>query len=206
MSSTSQAIRPGRIWYALAAIVLAGGIAVFVILLVSFITDLTGMARSMTRVVAPGTFDITLDQPGNYTLFDEYQSVVDGQVYHNPGGLGGLTCTLTDKATGRKIPLIAASTTATYTTGAYAGRSVFDFTIPSPGVYTLTAQYARGAGGSQAVLSIDHGFLGGIVGSIIKMFGAIGVLTVSIVLSILIFVLTIVRRNRASRRLQENPA
>ena len=178
----------------------------FAVLLVDFVTGLTGMAQSLTRVVAPGTFDLNLDKPGQYTVFHEYESVVGGQVYSNPGGLDGLTCTLTDKATGRSIPVVAASASATYSMGSYAGRSVFDFTIPSPGVYTLTAQYAGGAAGSQAVLSIGHGFMGSVVGQILKLFVAIGALIFSILLSTLIFILTIVRRNLAWRRLRENAA
>ena len=206
MNSPAQQIRPSRVWYAVAALVLAAGATVFVILLVSFITGITALPQSMTRVIAPGAFDIKLDKPGDYTIFDEYQSIVGGRVFSNSGRLAGLSCTLTDKATGRNIPIAPASSSATYTTGSFAGRSLFEFTAPAAGVYTLTAEYSGVPAAPQSVLAIGQGFMKDILVSIIKMFVAIGTLVLSLLLSILIFVLTLIRRSQAIRRLQKYTA
>jgi hypothetical protein len=201
MESAAQNIRPRRIWYGVAAIVLGAGVAVFLFLLIGFINGLAGMPRSMIRVVAPGSFDIRLDKAGEYTIFDEYQSVMGGRVYSHSGGLSGLTCTLTEKATGRSIPLTAPGGSETYSMGSYAGRSLFEFTIATPGDYRLSAEYG-GAGGPDAVLAIGHGFLGNLMRLMAELFAGVGTLIVSVLLAVVIFIITIVRRSVAKRRVQ----
>jgi hypothetical protein len=201
MESAAQDIRPGRMWYGVAAIVLGAGVAVFVVLLIGFINGIAGMPRSMIRVVAPGSFDVTLDKAGAYTIFDEYQSVMGGRVYSHSGGLSGLTCTLTEKATGRSIPLTAPTGSETYSMGPYAGRSLFAFNIATPGDYTLSAEYG-GAGGPDAVLAIGHGFMGNLMRLMAELFAGVGTLIVSVLLAVVIFIITIVRRNVAMKRLR----
>ena len=192
-------VTPSRWYYVLAGVVLAAGLAGFSLLLFNGLSSLTG---GLSQMVVPGQHELVLSETGGYTVFHEYQSVVGNKVYSMAqGGLPGLQCGLSYKATGEQIPLSQSAVNSTYSMGSRSGVSVFNFRIDSPGTYVFSAQYAAGEEGPEAVLSVGHGFvkqlLVTIFGCLAVMFGALGATAA-------IAVITFVKRQRARKRLQGN--
>ena len=188
---------PSRWYYVLAGLVLGAGLAGFGLFLFHGISGLTG---GMTQVVVPGEHELTLSKTGAYTVFHEYQSVVDKKVYSmTQGAISGLQCSLRSKLSGEEIPLTQSGMNATYSMGSRSGVSVLDFRIDSPGIYVLSAAYSPGSEGPETVLSVGQGFLKQllltILGSIGIMFGAVGG-------AVAIAATTFVKRRKSRKQIQ----
>lgn len=190
-------IRPGRWLYVLAVLILAAGIASFVYLLT---TNITGIANSNQQMVVPGSGEIVLDKPGEYTIFHEYESVSEGRIYSSHPSLGGLKCSLYDKYANQEIKLFVPWGSSKYEVGGRKGVSVFVFTIDKPGTYVLSAQYDKNTDGPKTVLAVGQGFGGKLL---VTIFGGIGILFVSIAAFIIIIMVTSRKRRKNRLELQE---
>ena len=74
----SKTVAPGRVWYVVAVALLVLGLTGTRY----FITTRFGTIEAkLTRFVVPGTVELTLEQPGSYTIYHEPNSVVDGRYY-----------------------------------------------------------------------------------------------------------------------------
>ena len=93
------------------------------------------------QIVVPGSSDITLPQPGEYTIFYEYRSMVDNRIYSTDQDIPGIIVNIVSKDTGDEIPLSTPSTSSTYTIGGRSGIGLFDFSIDKPGIYEISASY-----------------------------------------------------------------
>ena len=98
-----QKIKPGRWMYLLALVMFANAVGAIVWAIPNLVGGIGEMAG--VQIVVPGTTEVTLDKPGNYTLSHEYQSVVNGKRYSTQGAISDLKCTLRSPATGREVPL-----------------------------------------------------------------------------------------------------
>jgi len=193
---SDQNIKPSRWYYALAVIVFIIGSALFAWLLFK---NLSGLTDRLMQVIVPGTAVITLNEPGKYTIFYEYQSVVGNRVYSTGQNLSGLECALISKATGSPVPLSRSSTNSTYSVGGRSGVSVLDFTVKEPGTYEFSAWYSEGQEGPQIVLAIGHGFTGKLLKIIL---GGLAILFVSIAIGVVIAVVTFSKRRKAKGQVQ----
>ena len=113
-------------------------------------------------MVVPGQHELTLSKTGRYMVFHEYRSVVGNRAYSMaPGGLSGLQCTLSSKATGEQIPLSRSRSTMKerYSMGLRSGVLLLEFRVVSPGTYVFSAQYPAGQEGASGVLSVVHGYV-----------------------------------------------
>ncbi len=182
---------PSRWSYILAALIVLGGLVTFGVFL---FTGLTG-ATPAIQVIVPGRSELRLTEPGEYTVFHEYQTLIGGQVYSTSAGLD-LECRLASAASGSSIPLAGASASTTYSIGGRSGRSIWEFGIAEPGGYALDCSYASGAEGPETVLAIGHGTLEKIVTVI---FGGIGILFASVAAGGVIAVFTLSKRQQADR-------
>jgi hypothetical protein len=181
---------PGRVWYLVAIVVFLVGMAAMAAFL---ITRLTSMDSGLTRFVVPGEQTLTLEA-GNYTVFHEPQSVVDGKIYSG-GSLGGMSVTVTD-ADGSDVPLSPAGS-GRYSFGGHTGFAVFDFTAAAAGPYVIAGRYADDAPGSQTVIAVGAGFLSGLLTTI---FGALGIAFGGAIIAAIMVVRTLVKRRRAGLR------
>ncbi len=184
---------PGRIWYAIAVLVLivgsiAAGLFVYM--------RLSGVARELVQVIVPGEADLTFSQAGTYTIYFEPQSVVDGKVYRTAGDIAGLVVRLSS-ADGEPINLVAPSLQSNYSIGGREGEAVLTGTIDEPGQYHLTAAYADTRNQPQAVLAIGLGVPTKIITAILV---TLGIAFCSFLLAVVIVIATFVRRRRAIRR------
>jgi hypothetical protein len=185
---------PGRAFYALGIVILIAGIGFFVMFL---FTGIVGLAGRTTRVVVPGEKELVLSEPGKYTVFHEYKSVIDGKVYASSPQLADLDITLRDQASEEKVKLSPTAVSSTYNIGGRSGYGVFDFRIDRPGTYLLSANYLEDRPGPETVLAVSHGFVTDLVKLI---FASIGILFGTLAVSILIIVITLVKRRNAIDR------
>ncbi len=192
-------VKPSRWYYLLAGAVFGAGLAGSGLLLFCGLSSLIG---GLTQMVVPGQHELILSETGRYMVFHEYRSVVGNTAYSMArGGLSGLQCTLSSKATGEQIPLSQSAMKATYSMGSRSGFLLLDFRVPSPGPYVFSAQYPAGQEGPSGVLSVGHGFVKQLLVTILAclatMFGATGGATA-------IAVITFVKRRRACKQLRDS--
>lgn len=196
---TGQQINPSRWLYVIAAAIIVVGTVFFVIFLFSSLQNIAG---NLTQVVVPGTKALEFTEPGDYTIFYEYKSVIGNKIYATGDDLSGLECNLVEKATGRSIALAPTTTNMTYSTGGRAGMAIFNFTIEKPGTYELSAIYIEHRTGPEVVLAVGKGFM---VKLMTTIFGGIAILFVSIIAGAAITIITFVKRYQAKKRLTASP-
>jgi hypothetical protein len=157
-----------RLGYVLGALCLIAGVALAGWLVWG---EIAALQHAFTRVVVPGTAELTLGDAGSYTIFIEPQSVVDGRLY-SVQNIGGMTVSITSEADGKPVAVTVPQVTSSYTIGGHKGTSVFGFEIAQPGRYRLTGSYAGGANGPQMVLAISQGFMWALARTILGALGA----------------------------------
>ena len=194
----TEKIKPGRGGYVVAAVILLVGCGFAAM---SALGVLMGLTDELTQVVVPGEETLTFAEPGDYTIFYEYESVVGDQVF-STGDLNGINIQLISAATGQPVELSEKSTELSYEVGGRAGESLAAFTIQEPGDYNLAAGYPEGQEGQPIVLAVgfdeDVDFLGPILISV-----AIG--GISLMLALLVGVRTLVKRRRAIEQRNARP-
>lgn len=197
---TGQETGPSRIYYGLAGIIFVAGWIFFGLFLFK---NIRSIPDKLQQVVVPGSTEITLSNPGRYTIFHEYHSVVGSRVYSSKRNISGLECRLISKATRAEIPLSRSVASETYNLGGRSGVSIFDFTIDQPGEYDFWAGYGETEDGPQTVLAIGQGFALDIVKTV---FGGLAIVFGAIALSVAIAVYTAVKRHNAQKRAQDGHA
>jgi hypothetical protein len=191
-------VSPSRWLYGLAALIVVVGIVLFIVVIVSTISDI---GKSLTHVVVPGSHDITLEKPGAYIVFYEYRSVVDGRLFSTNESLPGLHCTLVNVQNSDEIVLRPAAVDANYSVGGRAGFAVFEFTIDQPGTYELYARYDEGQEGPDIVLAIGTSVTTKVVGSI---FGGFAILFGSFVIALVLAIVTFVKRHKSAKQIAQS--
>ena len=184
-------MRLGWIGYLAAALLLIAGVTGTVF----FATSRFGaLQNAFTRVVVPGSIELTLERPGTYTIFHEPESVIDGKLY-SAKSISGLAVTVTSLDGGQSLALTPPMGTETYSAGGHSGTAVLVFTVAKPGQYRLAASYPDRPAGPKTVLAISQGFVGSLLTLI---FGTIALGLGSVVLSVGIAVATLLVNRRAA--------
>jgi len=186
-------MRLGWIGYVVATLVLVAGIvgAVF------FISSRLGeMQNAFTRVVVPGSIDLTLDRLGTYTVFHEPSSVIDGKLFRAES-ISGLEVTVTSVEDGRRLALTAPMGSETYSMGGHSGTAILVFTVAKPGRYRLAAAYPDQRAEPRTVLAVSRGFVGSLMSTI---FGTLGLGFGSVALATAIGLATFFLGRRAKAR------
>jgi hypothetical protein len=195
-----QRIRPSRWYYVCAGVVFVAGWVLMALLLIKY---LSGMGAKLQQVVVPGEAEITLREPGEYTIFYEYQSVVGNRVYSTEENLSGLECELVSKAKNSRIALSPSSMNSTYELGGRAGKSVFEFRIIQPGVYELSAGYPEGQPGPKVVLAVGKDFT---VRILMSIFGGLALVFGSSGIAVAVVLVTLIKRGKAKKQLNASQA
>ncbi len=197
---SDQNIKPGRLYYGLGIIVFIIGISLAALLLLK---SVRGLTETPLQVVVPGKSDIILSDSGKYTIFYEYQSVVNNKVYSTRESLPDLECALKDKATESAIALSHSSMKAEYSLGNRKGVSVWEFSIDRPGTYEFSARYPEGQEGPEVVLAIEHDFGKKLFVTIAAIFGGVAIFLISGAIAIAIIVITLLKRRKPREQLTE---
>jgi hypothetical protein len=132
------------------------GIAVLGALVVAYRSLSSGAwPDNLTRVIAPGTAEMTLAHPGTYTISYEHRNVgtPSGDV---PARVSSMRLELVSTSSGARVPVHAFAGGALYVdettaSGPTAGVAIAEFTIDHPGRYALISRYARGQSGQVAI-------------------------------------------------------
>ena len=186
----TEVIKPSKIFYVVSGVILVIGIILFVIILISGI--FSSVDKINNRVIVPGTKMVELKETGKYSIYFEYRSVIDGKVFET-NNISGLMCSLRNTETDEFIKLNNPLVNSSYSVSSREGKSIFEFDINETGKYELKAWYETGKG-EEAVLAIGKGFGMELARTIIL---SIGTLFASFGVSIAIFIVTLVKRNRA---------
>lgn len=110
------------------------------------------------KMVVPGEATIEFEEIGNYTIFHEVVSEVDGVQYESEANLRKeLDVELTHEASGEAIAVRPIQSFAFYTygDGLYA-ESAFRFRIDEPGAYQMTVTHAFDIDTVNAVFNVVH--------------------------------------------------
>ena len=131
------------------------------------------------QIVVPGTHEIELTEPGEYTIFYEYRSVVDSKVFMTGEALPAeLLVSLYKRAGNMEVDLKQPSMNNTYNIGGRAGISLLEFNIDEPGIYLINGRYAGMVEKPDIVLAIGQFRLFGVI------FGAIAIFFASLIITI----------------------
>lgn len=189
-------IQPGLWYYGLAVLIIFIGFVAFAASIYSGITD---AQSSLLQMVAPASADLFLPEPGEYTIFYENNSYVNGKYYSTGEQIPGLQIRVRDRATGSYLDTFPAKGRATYSLDSRSGRSIMAFRIERAGSYQINASYP-GNEGPEVVLAVGKGTIEGIFSSIMISFAA---LFGSIAIAASISFVTYRRRKKALLKLEE---
>lgn len=152
--------------------------------------------KSLVRVVVPGEKVVVLPAPGDYTIFHEHKTVVDGIVYSSSeDSITGLRCTLKNNLTNENVPLTPSSSNMTYSFGSKEGRSIFDFNAGKGGTFHLSCLFPEAEhAGVKTVLAIGKGFGAEIFNMISFIFTIVAIFLVSFSASVAAIVYLIIKK------------
>ncbi len=178
---------PSKLMYVISGLIFIIGIISFVVVLVTGI--LSSVNSFDNQVLVPGTRNIELKEPGDYNIYFEYRSIVDGRVFET-SNINGLVCKLKNIDSGEYIRLENSTVNSSYSVNGREGRSLFSFTIDKAGTYEIDASYESGDG-EEAVLAIGKGFGVNLLSTIFICFA---ILFVTIAGAVILFVYTYKKR------------
>lgn len=183
---------------ALAALVVVAGLLTFGWMAYSALSDIGG---DLVQMAAPGTAELDLDKAGEYTIFYEDVSVVEGRFYSTGEAVPpGLIIEVIDLSSGEELDLSPPFGSSTYTFSGRSGRSIAAFEIDHSGAYRMTASYPPGTEGPQVVLAVGSGLFGGIISKIVV---AVAALFGSVAAGAAILIRGERKREREEERLRE---
>jgi hypothetical protein len=178
--------------------VVAGGVAVVgaAIIVLSVWGLRSGFPFNTTRVIAPGSSELTLGQPGTYMIAYESRSTLDGRVF-NTGALPPMRIAVLS-AEGQEVPVNTRGIAFTYDSQSREGKAVARFTVKEPGQYTLTSEKTSQDGAAEVVLAIGRDTTGRFVLSILGIVAGVG----AVILAGILAVITLILGTTAKRRAQ----
>jgi hypothetical protein len=150
---------PSRLWYAAAVGLLAVAAGLFYFAVNRANERFTEAFANMQRVVMPGEHTLRLDQPGQYHVYYERRSKVDGRAFNTAEQPPNLQLSLS-RTNGQSIEITDATELGFYDRGVYTGTGVWQFTIQQAGAYRLVGSYDEDAKRTPEIaLAIDDGSL-----------------------------------------------
>lgn len=149
----NNTIKPCRWFYVIPLVLLLGAAGAGSLLFV----NVMGMQNRLERVIIPGEVELTLSEPGSYTVFYEFQSLLDNQSYSTGENLPDLEYQLQSLTDGTQITLRpSGSSKTTYSSPDRSGISVFQFEIGTSGVYRFSGWYPEKGHGKKLVFAIGQ--------------------------------------------------
>jgi hypothetical protein len=176
-------VRPGRIWYLLAAAIFAAGLAWLIVGIVSLVHTVD----DLQRVPLPAGGTITLTHSGGYIVYYEGPGAQNGNIPHfniriRPASSGARVASL--RQYGSQV---------TYNIGSRHGRAVLTLNITHPGTFRVSAtgNPVPGAG-----LAFGGSIATGIVGVLLP---GLPLILVGVLGAVLLLVIRIVRKRSLQR-------
>jgi hypothetical protein len=213
MKMSRRTAKPSRWYYGLAALIPVFGclIAASVPSLWLLDLDLPGTQgthfdmEDLTRVIVPGSQEITFDRSGAYAIYYEYRSVVDGQVYRSSASPPALACSLgtsADGASARIEPGRIQGIRYSSKDRDRVGVLLHSISVDEPGAYTLTCHYVDGRSEPEVVVAVGPNYVWEFFGLVARLglpvLAGLLVLLGSVLVAALLAAATAFRRNRSA--------
>ncbi|MBV8172492.1 MAG: hypothetical protein JO219_11240 [Candidatus Eremiobacteraeota bacterium] len=183
-------MRTTALWYALGVLVMVGGVAAAV---AGTIDQLKRLEASFVRFVVPGAYDMQVAQSGQYVLYYEYETAVNGESFQTPESTD-ITCRVADPG-GKPLQVVPATFETEYAFGGHTGRAIGQFLAAAPGVYVITCAHGSGKGEREA-LAVAPPLAGGFAAAVLKL---IALAFVSVGAGLTILIAALVMRPHAKR-------
>jgi hypothetical protein len=155
---------------------------------------------SLTQIVVPGSAELNL-QRGQYSVFLEEQSTVNGKIYSTTQSIDGLACRVSSVQNGTTIPIGKPRESATYSVSGRSGHSVLEFPIQQDGKYSLACDYGENSKGPEVVVAVGSGVGGAIsrtvLGALAAFFGGSGA-------GLIVVLIVVIKREREKKRLRQS--
>ena len=134
---SENTIQPGRIWYLVPLLVTLVSLLFIPLAIVQAVTDKNILA---VKFVVPGEKDLEIRKPGKYVLWNETQTIFQGQTYSSSTSIpAGVQIQLTELKTMSSVPMNT-DMSATMTSGQEARVSVGYFELIEPGQYRVKVE------------------------------------------------------------------
>lgn len=147
------------------------------------------LGEEMQKFEMPGTAEVEFKDPGKYTFYHEFRTVVDGQSVNTDDlPIEDYRFSLTNSETGEESLLIRLDGEQKYSFRDREGRTLFEAEIEEPGTYVLTGENETGqAGGTVGsfIVTLDRGFL---VQRLTSILGGQIIMLIPAILALIIFV------------------
>jgi hypothetical protein len=154
---------------------------------------------SLTQIVVPGSTELDL-RPGQYSVFLEEQSVVNGKVYSTTQSIDGLACHVSSVLSGAAIAIRKASMSTSYSVNGRSGHSVLEFPIQQPGRYRFACDYGESSRGPELVVAVgtgvDEAIFGTVLGGLAAFLGGGGG-------GLIVVLFVVIKREREKKRLRQ---
>lgn len=144
---------PSRKGYLFAFLVFVAGAALAFSIM---FYELDKFSSGLLRFRVPGSIDVAVKEPADFTVFHEERSMVDGRPFVTSGDLSDIRCSLTEKGSGAKLELAKPNSNTTYSLNNVSGSSVLQFHAPRAGVVTLSCTTDRTEQSSSAVFAVGQ--------------------------------------------------
>jgi hypothetical protein len=173
----NNTIKPSRWFYVIPLVLLLGAAGAGSFLFV----NIMGMQNRLERGIIPGEVELTISEPGSYTVFYEFQSLLDNKSYSTGENLPDLEYQLQSLTDGTQITLKPTGSRKTsYSSSNRSGFSVFQFDIQTPGVYKFSGQYPEKGYGEKLVFAIGQKvpfgkLIGGVALTFLLGFSGVGI-------------------------------
>jgi len=160
MSGNNQ--KPTRWYYLLALLLPVIACGITASLIYRSVPALPGALETMdinnlTRVVVPGSAEISFPKAGAYAVYYEYRSVINGVNYVRDRFPPRINCQLISKSTGEDIELASPQAEGDiYSTQNQERVGVLfkSISINQPGIHTFSCRYLGGRSNPQVVLAV----------------------------------------------------
>lgn len=197
MSATGEAaytspvpkVRPAKVWYWVFAGLIAVSLLAAAAIWIAGRINVEDQVRAFARFPAPGNAELRFKRAGQYTVYYEFRSEIDGQdVSAPPSPPPGIALDLKDEA-GQSLELRRVAQEFTYDAGAYEAVSLRRVLIPRPGLYRLSAaapgpdRFAISVGRGATPSTDSYVRSAALVGIIGSALGLIGLITVGVLRS-----------------------
>jgi hypothetical protein len=204
MSGNNQ--KPTRWYYLLALLLPVIACGITASLIYGSVPTLPGALVTMdinnlTRVVVPGSAEISFPKAGAYAVYYEYRSIINGVNYVRDRFPPRINCHLTSKATGEDIELASPQAEGDiYSTQNHERVGVLfkSISINQPGLHTFSCSYMGGRSNPQFVLAVGPNIIWEFFNLVAKPVSAFfcGGIVFLIALGLSILIITIVAFSR----------
>lgn len=153
------------------------------------------LGEEMQKFEMPGTAEVEFKDPGKYTFYHEFRTVVDGENINTDDiPIEDYRFSLTHSETGEESLLIRLDGEQKYSFRDREGRTLFETEIDEPGTYVLIGEGETGkdAAASSFIVTLDRGFL---VQRLTSILGGQIIMLIPAILALIIFVYAYSRKD-----------